>query len=148
MEQKRGGEKVIKMGSTLGQGMGALERGGGGGLETPPELCRLGYTTKTNCKTFQSVHPDTCSIFYKKGLRLASPPYFAYDFSGKIFLTLHSINFIVWWPLLLEILDNMWVIILCYPVCKVNLSFIIYPSFYMIRKVRKKLKYLKNEKSF
>ena len=45
--------------------------------------------------------------FSEKGLGLASPPRFVYDFSKKMFLMLHSINwrdFIVWLPLLVEIL--------------------------------------------
>ena len=48
--------------------------------------------------------------FSEKGLGLVSPPHFVYDFSRKMFLMLHSINwpyFIVWLPLLLEVLGNM-----------------------------------------
>ena len=48
--------------------------------------------------------------FLEKGLRIVSLPHFVYDFSGKMFLVLYSINlskFIVWLPLLLEILLNM-----------------------------------------
>ena len=48
--------------------------------------------------------------FLEKGLGIASIPYFAYGFSRKMFLLLHSINWpniIVWWPLFLKILDNM-----------------------------------------
>ena len=44
------------------------------------------------------------------------------DFSRKIFLTLYFINwtnFIAWLPLLLEILGNMRITIICYPVCDV-----------------------------
>ena len=44
-----------------------------------------------------------------KGLGTVSPAHFVYDFSPKMFL-LYSINrpnFIVWLPLLLEILGNM-----------------------------------------
>ena len=49
--------------------------------------------------------------FSEKGLGLVSPPHFVYDFSRKMFLMLHSINwpnFIVWLPLLLEILGNVY----------------------------------------
>ena len=49
-------------------------------------------------------------IFLEKGLGLVSSPHFVSDFSIKMFLMLHSINwpdFIVWFPLLLEILGNM-----------------------------------------
>ena len=48
--------------------------------------------------------------FSEKGLELVSPLQFLYDFSRKIFLILHSINWpniIVWLPLLLKILGNM-----------------------------------------
>ena len=49
-------------------------------------------------------------IFLEKRLGLVSPPRFVYDFSEKMFLMLHSINwpnFIALLLLLLEILDNM-----------------------------------------
>ena len=48
--------------------------------------------------------------FLEKGLGTVLPPNFVYDFSRKIFLMLYSVNwpnFIVWLPLLLEILGNM-----------------------------------------
>ena len=48
--------------------------------------------------------------FSEKGPGVVFPPHFVYDFSRKTFLKLHSINcpnFIVWLPLLLEILGNM-----------------------------------------
>ena len=54
--------------------------------------------------------------FSEKGLGLVSPPHFVYDFSIKIFLMLHYINwpnFIAWLPLLLKILDNMCITIVC-----------------------------------
>ena len=62
-------------------------------------------------------------------------------------------NFIVWLPLLLEILGNMRIVITCCPVCgvmnfQINHSFLIKPFFYMIKKLGKKCKHLKNEKGF
>ena len=55
--------------------------------------------------------------FSEKSLRLVSPPYFAYDFSRKMFVILHSSNWpndvIVWLPLLLDILGNMCITIVC-----------------------------------
>ena len=48
--------------------------------------------------------------FSEKGLGLVSPPHFVYDFSRKMFLMLHCINwpnFIAWLPLLLDILGNI-----------------------------------------
>ena len=54
--------------------------------------------------------------FSEKDLGLVSAPHFVHDFSRKMFLMLHSINwpnFIVWLPLLLEILGNMCITIVC-----------------------------------
>ena len=54
--------------------------------------------------------------FSEKGLGLVSPPHFVYDFWGKMFIMLHSINwpnFIVWLSLLLAILGNMCITIVC-----------------------------------
>ena len=48
--------------------------------------------------------------FSEKGLWLVSPLHFVYDFSRRMFLLLHSINwpnFIVWLLLLFETLGNM-----------------------------------------
>ena len=78
------------------------------------------------------------------------------DFSRKMFLMLHSINwtnFIVWLPLLLEILGNTCITIVCLPVCdvmklKINLIFLINRFWYMTKMSRQKLNYLENEKSF
>ena len=94
--------------------------------------------------------------FSKKGLELVSPPHFADDFSKKIFLMLHSINwpnFIVSLPFLLEILCNMCVAIVCFPGCdvinfEINLIFLIKLFWCMTKKSRQKLKYLEKEKSF
>ena len=93
--------------------------------------------------------------FSEKSLGLVSPPHFVYDFSRKLFLMLHSINwpnFIFWLPLLLEILDNMFITIICYPGCdvkkfEINIIFLIKPFCYMTKKSRQKLKYLENKKS-
>ena len=92
--------------------------------------------------------------FVEKGLGIVSPPHFMYGFSRKIFLMLHSINwpnFIVWLPLLLDILGNMCIVMVRFPVCdvinfKINLIFLIKSFFCMTEKSRRKLKYLENEK--
>ena len=94
--------------------------------------------------------------FSEKGLGLVSELYFVYDFSRKKFLMLYSINcpnFIVWLPLLLEILGNMCITIVCLPGCdvinfEINLVFLIKAFCYMTKKSRQKFKYLENEKSF
>ena len=54
--------------------------------------------------------------FLGKGLGIVSPAHFVYDFSTKMFLMLYFINrpnFILWLPLLLEILGNMCIAIVC-----------------------------------
>ena len=54
--------------------------------------------------------------FLDKVLGIVSPAHFVYDFSPKMFLMLYFINrqnFIVWLPLLLEILGNMCIAIVC-----------------------------------
>ena len=71
-----------------------------------------------------------------------------------MFLMLYSINwpnFIVWLPLLLEILGNMCIAIVYFPGCddinfEINLIFLIKLFFSMTKKSRQKLK--KNEKNF
>ena len=52
----------------------------------------------------------------EKDLGIVFPPHFVYDFSTEMFLMLYSINwpnFIVWLPLVLEILGNMCIAIDC-----------------------------------
>ena len=75
--------------------------------------------------------------FSEKGLELLSLQHFVPDFSRKMFLMLHSINwpnFIVW----------------CCDVIKfeINSTFLIKPFRYMTKKSRQKLKHLENEKNF
>ena len=94
--------------------------------------------------------------FSEKGLGLVSPSHFMYDFSRKMFLMLHSINgpnFIVWLPLLLDRLDNMYITIVCWLRCnvikfKTNIIFLIKSFWYITKKSRQKLKYTKNKKIF
>ena len=52
----------------------------------------------------------------EKDLGIISPPHFVYDLSTKMFPVLYSSsrpNFIVWLPLLLEILGNMCIAFVC-----------------------------------
>ena len=94
--------------------------------------------------------------FLKKGLGLASPPHCVYDFARKIFLMIYSINwqtFIVWLPLLLEILGNLCIVIICCPVCVTSYilkltKFLIKTCFCITKKLGQKRKYLKNENIF
>ena len=94
--------------------------------------------------------------FLGKGLEIVSPPHFENNLSRKMVLMLYPINgtnFIVWFPLLLEILAKMCNAIVCWPGCdvtnfEINLIFLIKPFLYMTRKSKQKRKYLENEKSF
>ena len=84
--------------------------------------------------------------FLWKGLWHAFPSYFVCSFSRKIFLILYSIdwpNLIVFLALLPEILDNMSVVTVYFPVWDVlnfgiNLSFLIKPISIMVKKSRTK----------
>ena len=94
-------------------------------------------------------------IFLEKGLGIVSTPHFVYDFTRKRFLMLYSIdwsNFIVRYPLLLEILGNMCTAIVCFPdsdIINFEINIISVIKFlYMTKKSRKKIEYLENEKSF
>ena len=65
-----------------------------------------------------------------------------------IFRTLYSVqlpNIIDWLPLLLEILGNVCIVIICYPVCdvinfEIKVSFAIKPFSYVTKKSRQKFK--------
>ena len=65
-------------------------------------------------KLFKTLHYWSRNMlnfeFLDKGLGMVSSVYFVYNFSRNMFLMLYSINwpsFIVWLPLLLEILGNI-----------------------------------------
>ena len=80
----------------------------------------------------------------EKGLGLASLSTFLYDFSREIFPVLYSINLpnsIVLLLLLLQILDNICVVIICFSVCdvisfEIGLSSLIKPFSHMTAKFR------------
>ena len=67
-----------------------------------------------------------------------------------------SINwpiFIIWLILIPEILGNMYIANICYPVCdvmnfEINHSFLIKPFFQITKNAVQKCKYLNEEKSF
>ena len=77
----------------------------------------LAYNKNKLYKTLDYWSRDILNFnFVEKGLGLVSLSHFAYDFSRKMFLMLHSINwpnFIVWLPLRLEILGNKCITIAC-----------------------------------
>ena len=91
---------------------------------------------------------------FRKVSGLVYQLHFEHDFSRKRFFMLHSINwptFIVWLPLFLEILGNMYMTIVCFPGCdfvKFEINLIIFPIkpfCYMTKKSRQKLKYLEKK---
>ena len=66
------------------------------------------YKTLNCCSRYMLRHN-----FLKKVLGLVSPPCFVYDFSRKMYLMLYSVNwlnFIIWLPLLHEILGNIYIL--------------------------------------
>ena len=77
----------------------------------------LAQKKKKMYKTFDYWSRDMLNFdFLEKGLGIVPPLYFMYNFSGKMFFMLYSINwpnFIVWLTLLLEILVNMCIAIVC-----------------------------------
>ena len=91
--------------------------------------------------------------FSRKGSRTSSPPHFVYDFSRIMFLMLYSINwpnFILWIPLLLQILGNIYIRIVCQPGCdvinfEINLIFLIKPFCYMTKNQGKNLNILRTK---
>ena len=94
--------------------------------------------------------------FLRKALGIVSEAHFVYDFSGKMFFMLYSVkcpNFIVCFPLLPEIMDNMFVAIVCFSGDDVinfetNLIFLLKPFFCITKNLRQKFKHLENEKNF
>ena len=91
--------------------------------------------------------------FLEKGLGIVFQHILCIDLLRKMFLILHLINwpnFIVWLPELLEILDNMYIAVVCFPGCdlinlEINLIFLIKPFLFMTKKSRQKFKYIENE---
>ena len=89
--------------------------------------------------------------FLEKGLGLAFPPHFVYDFSQKkisryILLTYQISSFGC-----LYFLDNICFAIVCFPICdvinfEINLSFLIKSFFYMNKRVRSK-KFLRTKRA-
>ena len=99
--------------------------------------------------TFSTVDPKTCLIlFLEMGVGVVSPPHFVYVFSRKIFLMLFPINwssFIALLPLLFEMLCNMCIVIIFFPVYYVinfesNLTSLIKPFYHMKKKLGEKSK--------
>ena len=120
-----------------------------------PMALNLAYYKNKLYKTLDYWSRDNLNFdILEKGLGIVSSPHFVYDFSIKMFLMLYFIiwpNFIVWWPLLLKILGNMYIGSVCYPVCdvitfEINLAFLIKPFFYLTKQPRQKLNILRTKK--
>ena len=79
---------------------------------------------KLNCRTAEHLLLPHLKLFHKTkiGLELVPLLHFLHHFRIKIFLLLYSItwtNFDIWLPLFLQILDNMYIVIVCLPGCDV-----------------------------
>ena len=119
-------------------------------------VLKLAYNRNNLFKTLHYWSRDMLNFDnLDKGLGIVSLAHFVHDFSTEMFLVLYSVNwpnFIVWWPLRLEILVNICIAIVCYPGSdvldfKINLIFLINPHLYATKISRQKLQYLENEKS-
>ena len=110
--------------------------------------CIVSWGLSTYFETkLQTTFFHLIKLFLKiRGPELVSLPHFLYNFWRKIFFLLYSLNwpnFIVWLPLLWEILGNMCTAIICKPGCDimnfdVNLIFLIKPFFLLDQKVETK----------
>ena len=118
---------------------------------------QLSIQQKQTVKTLDYWSRDMLNFnFSEKGMGLVFPPHFEHDFSRKMFLILHFINwpnYIVWLPLLLEILANICITLVLLTrlwriKIEINLIFLIKPFWYMTEKSRQKLRYLEYSKSF
>ena len=118
----------------------------------------LVYSKNKLCKTlgYWSRYMLNFDIL-ENGLGIVSPRHSVYDFLRKIFvmllISLILINFIVWLPLLLEILGNMCTAIAYFPCCdvinfEINLIFLIKPFFYMTKSQNKNLNILITKRAF
>ena len=115
------------------------------------------YTRKTNFTIFQTVDPEICLILIWVQDQLLQH-ILCIILQGKYFSCyILSTDLVlsdsIWLALLLETLSNMCVVLICYPVCdainfEIYNSFFINPFFNLIKKSRRKCKYLKKEKSF
>ena len=101
---------------------------------------RLEHRIKTKCIKIKLLIQRYVKFwFLEKSLGLISPSHFVYIILRKYFLNLYSIkwpNFIIWLPVLLEILDNMCTVIIWFPVggiinFETSLSFLIWLFSYM-----------------
>ena len=71
--------------------------------------------------------------------------------SHHIFDSINSPNFIVWFPSLLEILGNICIAVICYPVCdvrtfEIKLSFLIKPFFYVTKTSGQNVNHLRTKR--
>ena len=89
-------------------------------------------------------------------MELVSLPYFLQLFWWKILLILYFINWpeiIAWQFLLHQILCNMCIVIICFPVddfmnFEINFSFLIKPFSCMTKKVNKNLNILRTKRAY
>ena len=97
---------------------------------------------KTKCTKLQIIDPKICSILI-----------FQERVWEQFLHHILCICFSVCLSLLLEMLGSLCIAIVCFPGCdvinfEINLIFLIMSFVYMTKKLKQKLKYLENEKSF
>ena len=90
--------------------------------------------------------------FFRQDLGIVSPPHFLYV-SRKILLVLYSTNWRNFWlPLLLELLDSVCIIIVCFPRCdvinfEIKLILLIKQFFYLTKTSRQNLNILRTKRA-
>ena len=96
----------------------------------------------------------TWNFFLKKkgGLGLVFLSHFLHDFWRKNLYAIKWLNLIVWLSLLLQILGNMCIIIICFPVCdvikfEITFSVLIKPFSYMTKTSGQRKEFLKWNKN-
>ena len=102
----------------------------------------LAYNENKMYKTFDYWPRDMLNFdFLEKGLETVSPRYILCDLFKKMILMLYSIywpSFILWLPLIFEILGIMYIAIVCFASdvinFEINLISLIKPLFYMTKK--------------
>ena len=121
---------------------------------SPPYSFNLFWKSSTWTNNKNKLHK---TLNYWSSLFSIFSTYFMHEFSRKMFFMSYSINcpnFIVWLPLLPEMLGNMCIIIACFPGYEVmnfgfSLNFLMKPFFHMTKRNHdKSLNILRTKRAF
>ena len=83
-------------------------------------------------------------LINKKRSGISLPTWFSASFLKTFYHAIfYQLNFIAWLPLLFEILDNIWIVIICCPVCdainfEINHNFLIKPFLHITKNLGQK----------